>query len=108
MTLNPNSRKRESTRIILDPPTFMPPPEMRAGYLERRKAELDTLLDHARASEWKPVVAVANHVRGSGAMYGFKNIGEAAENLVRAVQNGDAKSLDFLETYVKTVSESYI
>lgn len=108
MSLKSNAKKGDSVRIVLDPPTFSPPHDMRAAYLERRKAELETLLDHARAAEWKPVVAAANHVRGSGAMYGFKNIGDAAESLVRAVQNGDAKSLDFMEAYAKTVSDSYV
>lgn len=107
MSSNNNSR-RESIRVVLDPPTFAPPPEMRAAYLERRRAEIDAMLDHAHASEWRPVVAIANHVRGSGAMYGFKNIGDAAENLVKAVQNGDAKSIDFMKAYAKTVVESYV
>ncbi len=99
---------RDSTRIILDPPTFSPPPEMRAAYLERRREELESLLDHAGAGEWKPVMTVANHVRGTGAMYGFGDIGKAAEGLVRAVQQGDAKSLEFMNRYAKAVGEAYV
>ena len=108
MTLSNQRSKRDSTRIIVDPPTFAPPPDMREGYLERRKAELEEMLDNARAGEWKPVVSIANHVRGTGAMYGFLNIGLAAENLVKAVQNGDAKSLQFMEDYARVVDESYV
>ena len=99
---------RDSTRIILDPPTFSPPPEMRAAYLDRRKGELDSLLDHAKEGEWKPVMMVANHVRGTGVMYGFSNIGRAAEELVRAVQQGDANSLEYMNHYAKAVGEAYV
>lgn len=90
------------------PPTFSPPPEMRAAYLERHKREIDDLLEHARASEWKPVVAMANHVRGSAEMYGFKTLGDAADALNRAVQNGDVNSIRFLEAYAKVLSESSV
>lgn len=99
---------RDSTRIVLDPPTFSPSQEMRAAYLERRKGELDALLDHARAGEWKPVMTVANHVRGTGGMYGFGEVGKAAAELVRAVQNGDAQSLEFMQTYADAVSAAYV
>ena len=108
MTSNRKKERRDSTRIVLDPPTFTPPGEMRAGYLERRRGELEEMLDNARQGVWKPVVAIANHVRGTGAMFGVANVGEAAENLVRAVQNGDSQSLGLLEEYVKTVSEAYV
>lgn len=108
MNKHGTGRKGGNGNEVLTPPTFSPPPEMRAAYLEQRKTELESLLDHAQASEWKPVIAVANHVRGSGEMYGFKNIGEAAESLFRAIQNGDANSLGFLKTYATTVSESYV
>ncbi len=100
--------KRESTRIVIDPPTFIPSQEMRSGYLQRRRAELDGLLYCARQNDWKPVMNVVNHVRGTGAMYGFENIGLAAEQLVKAVQNGEAQSLELVELYAKTVNESYV
>jgi hypothetical protein len=103
-----DNKNRDCARIELDPPTFSPPPEMRARYLEKRKAELDDLIDHARNGEWKPVMTVAGHVRGTGAMYGFENIGTAAENLVKAVQNGDAKSIEFMEKYAEAVNASYV
>lgn len=108
MSSNDNLRKRESVRIILDPPTFSPPAEMRREYLGRRAAELEAMLDSAKAGEWKPVINIANHVRGTGAMYGFGNIGLAAENLVKAVQNGDPKSLEFMDIYAQTIRESYV
>ncbi|MCC8165316.1 MAG: hypothetical protein LIQ31_03995, partial [Planctomycetes bacterium] len=66
------------------------------------------MLDHGRNGEWKPVINIANRVRGTGAMYGFKTIGDAAENLVRAVTNGDPGSLALLEEYVKAVREAYV
>ena len=108
MSSNDNLRKRESVRIILDPPTFSPSAEMRRDYLKRRMAELEAMLDSAKSGEWKPVVNVANHVRGTGAMYGFGNIGLAAENLVKAVQNGEPKSLEFMDVYAQVVRESYV
>lgn len=91
---------------ILDPPTFSPPPEMRGAYLARRKAELDALMDHARAGEWKPVMAVVRHSRGTGAMFGFPGLGDAAGAVVRAVQAGDADSLTVMEEYARIVGES--
>ena len=108
MTMNNPGRRRDSTRIVIDPPTFSPPPEMRSKYLEERKSELDTLLVSAHAGEWKPVLTVANHIRGTGAMYGFANIGDAAENLVKAVQNGESKSIELMEIYADVVRNSYI
>ena len=103
-----NSARKDSVHIILDPPTFSPPPEMRKCYLDKRMEELDSMLDHARMDEWKPVVEIVSHVRGTGAMYGFKNIGDAAENVMRAVQNGEDGSLSCLEEYVITVRGSYV
>lgn len=100
--------KKSSSRVILDPPTYSPPPEMRAGYLERRKSELDAMLDNARRGDWKPVMTIANHIRGTGAMYGFDSIGNAAENLVKAVGNGDPKSLEYMEEYVTAVKKSSV
>lgn len=100
--------KKSTTRLILDPPTFSPPKEMRAEYLAERKAELDGMVDSARSGTWKPVMTIANHVRGTGAMYGFPNIGESAEALVKAVQNGYANSLTYLDAYAKAVNESYV
>ncbi|MDR1744854.1 MAG: hypothetical protein LBS30_03775 [Planctomycetota bacterium] len=97
-------RTRDSARIILDPPTFSPTPEMRGAYLQRRKGELDALMDHARAGEWKPVMTIVNHIRGTGAMYGFPGIGDAAANVVRAVQNGDTNSLTVMEEYAGIVA----
>lgn len=89
-------------------PAFSPPQAMRAGYLERRRSEVDLLLVSARAGEWKPIITVVNHVRGSGAMYGFPNIGDAANDLVKAIQNGDPDSPKLLEIYIKAINESYV
>lgn len=108
MDYDNHMRDRDSTRIVLDPPTFTPPPEMRAAYLDKHKAEVDDLLDDARAGEWKPVMTAMNHVRGTGEMYGFHKIGEAAEAVVKAVQNGDANSLAFMEDYARIVGESSV
>ena len=99
---------KNSTHIILDPPAFAPPAEMRKKYLDRRLLESDVMLDQANAGEWKAVMVIINHVRGTGAMYGFPNIGDAAETLSRAVQNGEADCLPYLEKYVATVRESYV
>ncbi len=96
--------ERDSTRIVLDPPTFSPTQEMREGYLEKRKGELDTLLFQARENEWRSVIVVVNHVRGSGAMYGFGAIGNAAGEVVKAIQNGDKKCGELLDAYAETVA----
>ena len=108
MTLNNRRANRDSTSVALEPPTFSPPREMRADYLEKRKNELDAMLFQARGDEWKPVMVIINHIRGTGAMYGFENIGNAAEEVGKAVQNGDSKSLELLERYAETVNESYV
>lgn len=106
--MSSDKKNLDSTRIVVDPPPFSPPREMRAGYLERRKAELEQMLEQAETGEWKPVMVIINHVRGTGAMYGFDNLGCSAENVVRAVQNGEAASLDLLREYARAVSESYV
>lgn len=105
---NNNASNRDTARVVADPPAFTPPPEMRSRYLEQRKSELEMMLDSARSGVWKPVFNIVNHVRGTGAMYGFDNIGLAAEDLVKAVQNGDVKSLDYMEAYARIVSASYV
>lgn len=94
--------------ILLDPPTFVPPPEMRGGYLARRRAELEAMFDSARAGVWKPVITIANHVRGTGRMYNFAAIGDAAENLAKAIQNGDMKCMEYLETYAKVIGDAKV
>lgn len=108
MSQDASDNMQQTTRVVLDRPTFSPPPDMRGEYLERRKSEIDGMFDNARNGEWKPVLAIANHVRGSGAMYGFPNLGSAAEALSRAIQNGDEKSIDHLAEYAGVVKESYI
>lgn len=102
------NKNRDTTRIILDPPTFSPPPEMRREYLERLKAQNESLIGFGMDGAWKPVVTVMNHVRGTGAMYGFDTIGTAAEVVAKAVENGDGKCLELLEAYAKTVAEAYV
>lgn len=107
---NGQSRTHEGNgnTAAIDPPTFSPTKEMRAGYLQRRKDELEALVDSARAGEWKPVMTVVTRVRGTGAMYGFENIGAAAEAVSRAVQNGDPDSFGYMEAYARSVNESYV
>lgn len=103
-----SGNNHNSARVELEPPTFSPPPEMRERYLSTRRAEIEDMLDHARNGEWKPVMVVANHVRGTGGMFGFDDMGAAAENLVKAVQNGDAKSFEFMEKYAEAVNASHV
>lgn len=96
-------RSRDTTRVVLETPTFSPPPGMRAEYLEKRRNELGELLFQAGENDWKPVSVAINHVRGSGAMFGFPEIGAAAEAVVHAVQNGDAKAAELLQAYADAV-----
>lgn len=108
MTFSDILKKRDETGTQPARPAYSPSPELRSGYLERRRGELDMMIVSARAGEWKPIVAVISHVRGTGTMYGFANIGEAAENLGKAVQNGDPDSPALMDAYVKAVNESYV
>ncbi len=98
--------RRDSTRLVLDPPTFSPTTEMRAEYLRKRKDELDTLLFQAGENDWKSVIVVVNHIRGTGAMYGFEAIGDAADTVVRAVQNGNTECRELLQVYAETVRDA--
>lgn len=100
--------KEPSERIILDPPTFSPPPDMRRNYLDARKSEIEAMFDTARMGVWKPVVTIVNHIRGTGKMYGFPAIGDAAESLAKAIQNGDMKCMDYLQAYAKAVDEAVV
>ncbi|MDR2391238.1 MAG: hypothetical protein LBE84_06145, partial [Planctomycetota bacterium] len=92
----------------LSPPAFEPSCAMRGGYLKRRKTELDAIMEQARKGEWRPIQEMANHVRGTGAMYGFPNIGLAAENLAKGLQNGDPDCRTLVDLYAKAVAESYV
>lgn len=94
----------EDISTPLDPPTFSPPVEMREEYLNNHKAEIDAMLADARADEWKPVMNVINHVRGTGAMYGFPAMGDAAERLAKAVESGQADSLEYMNEYARIVA----
>ncbi len=109
MPLDNRCAKRDSARIVLDPPTFSPPEEMRTGYLGKRKHELDAILFQAKENDWKSVMVTINHVRGSGAMYGFEAIGGAADDVAKAVQNGEKdKSLELLHAYADAVNNSNV
>jgi hypothetical protein len=101
-------KSRDSDRRALDPPTFAPPPEMRAEYLRRRREGLEDLLGKAERNDWKALAKTLNHVRGSGAMFGFAGIGVLAEELTKAAQNGEAGCQELLEKYVKAVKEAYV
>lgn len=104
MTLDTKRASHDTTRIALEPPTFSPPREMREEYLAARKNELDVLLFQAQENDWRTVMLTINHVRGSGAMYGFEAAGNAAEEVSKAVQNGDAKlSRAAMEAYADAV-----
>ncbi|MDR1613458.1 MAG: hypothetical protein LBT97_11860 [Planctomycetota bacterium] len=87
---------------------FHPSREMRQSYLDARKGELEAFLAFAKGNVWKEVIVAANHVRGTGAMYGFVNIGDAAEDLAKAIQNGDPKCLDLAFAYADAVSAAYV
>lgn len=102
------SRMRNTTQVIINPPTFSPPPEMRRQYLGRLQAQTSGMIGCGKVEDWKPVATIVNHVRGTGAMYGFTNIGNAAETLARAIQNGDSKRYQLLEAYANTVNQSYV
>lgn len=108
MIQDANDTMRQNGKALLHPPTFSPPADMRGEYLNRRKSEIEGMFDNARNGEWKPVVAIINHVRGSGVMYGFPNIGAAAEALSRAIQNGDGKSIEYLAEYARMVNEANV
>ncbi len=99
---------KSTTKVILDPPAFSPPPEMRQDYLSKRNAALENLLDSVREGGWKIVYAEVNHVRGTGAMYGFPDLSTKAETLFRAIQKGDPKCREYLDDYVETVRKSYV
>ncbi len=97
-----------NTRLLEARPLYTPPKELREAYLASRRSELEALVSMARENEWKYVVTTAHHVRGTGAMYGFANIGTAAENLCKAIQNGDPNCRELLEKYVNAVNEAYV
>ncbi|MDR3211610.1 MAG: Hpt domain-containing protein [Planctomycetota bacterium] len=87
---------------------FTVPPEMRKEYLERRQAELDALQSSASGNEWKYVFKILQHVRGTGGMFGFDSIGNAAEQVCHGIQNADLHCLQLMEDYIRTVREAYV
>ncbi|MDR1535143.1 MAG: Hpt domain-containing protein [Planctomycetota bacterium] len=101
-----NGKTPGRSGLVLDPPAFAPPLEMREAYLRRRRDELGELRQGAGRGDWLLVRITANHVRGTGAMYGFPDIGSAADKLADALQNEDSGCRDCLENYVRAVNES--
>lgn len=97
-----------NSRLLAERPLFSPSADMRRGYLTRRRGELAALVSSAKGNEWKYVVIIAHHVRGTGSMFGFPNIGETAENLCRAIQNAEPNCMDYVNLYAKAVNESYV
>ena len=92
----------------MDPPPFSPPEDMRRHYLERRRNELTDLREKARNKDWRLVMKSVHNVRGSGAMYGFPGIGEAAAKLDFALQENSADVEALLESYVETVEQAFV
>ena len=89
-------------------PVFTPSLDMRRDYLNRRRSELEALLNSGRGNEWKYVSPIAHHIRGTGGLFGFDHICEAAENLAQAIQNADPNCMQYLELYAKAVEEAYV
>ena len=89
-------------------PIFAPSFDMRRDYLNRRRSELEALLNSGRGNEWKYVIPLAHNIRGTAGLFGFDSICEAAENLASAIQNADPLCMHYLEIYAKAVEEAYV
>lgn len=93
---------------VLDPPAFEPPPDMRRAYLDRHRAQIGELRAAAAADRWKDVLDEVSHVRGSGGMFGFAALSDAADALVRAYDDAPDDRPRLLDAYVRTLDESYV
>lgn len=108
MTSAENDMSASDARLLAEKPVYVVPREMRAEYLAHRRSELDALISSAKGNEWKYVITIAHNVRGTGRMYGFDNIGDAAEELHKAIQNADSNCYRFVEKYETAVREAYV
>lgn len=108
MTSQSDDNNGYASRLLSSRPVFTLPSDMRQGYLSRRRGELEALTSSAKGNEWKYVIKLAQHVRGTGRMYGFDNIGDAAEELCKAIQSADPKCMEYVVRYAEAVHEAYV
>ena len=65
------------------------PAEMRAKYVERRKADLVTLETSLQSNDLNPIQTIAHQVKGNAISYGFDDLGHIAAALDQAAKNSD-------------------
>jgi CheY-like chemotaxis protein len=84
--------------------------DLRAGYLERRRASLGSLQHALKIGDFAGVREAGHNLKGTGAAYGFAEITEIGRALEAAAKDEDAISIEFLleqiDSYISTVRPS--
>jgi HPt (histidine-containing phosphotransfer) domain-containing protein len=83
---------------------------LRAGYLDRRRAELGDLEHAVHVGDFAAIRKAGHNLKGTGAAYGFAEITEIGRSLEAAAKDGDAGAaetfLDQLDSYIGVVQPS--
>jgi CheY-like chemotaxis protein/HPt (histidine-containing phosphotransfer) domain-containing protein len=82
--------------IECDPDSAPQMAELRASYLERRRAELGSLEQAVREGNFAAIRKTGHNLKGTGTAYGFTEITNIGRSLEAAAKNGDARAIEIL------------
>ena len=84
--------------------------DLRAGYLERRRAELSGLEQAVHDGDFAAIRKAGHNLKGTGAAYGYAEITDIGRSLEAAAKDGDAVAveslLDQMSSYIGIVCAS--
>jgi CheY-like chemotaxis protein len=85
-------------------------PELCAGYLDRRRAELSVLAQSLKNGDFKALAKAGHNLKGTGAAYGFSELTDIGRALEAAAKDADAAAiedvLNQLDSYIGMVRPS--
>jgi CheY-like chemotaxis protein len=82
--------------IECDPDSAPQMAELRATYLDRRRAELGSLEQAVREGNFAGICKTGHNLKGTGTAYGFTEITNIGRSLEAAAKNGDARAIEIL------------
>jgi HPt (histidine-containing phosphotransfer) domain-containing protein len=81
--------------------------ELRTGYLENRRADLDRLGHALKIEDFAALRKAGHNLKGAGAPYGFAELTDAGRAIEAAAKVGDAPAIEILldqvEWYISIV-----
>jgi CheY-like chemotaxis protein/HPt (histidine-containing phosphotransfer) domain-containing protein len=114
-TVRARGRFRSIVRLCLqlveqDPDSAPELADLRAGYLQRRRAELSGLEQALHEGDFAAIRKAGHNLKGTGAAYGYAEITDIGRSLEAAAKEGDAVAvealLDQMDSYIGIVCPS--